>query len=120
MINETLKARLRVDRAMTSVTVRIPEDVVESMKRIAPLKGFSGYQALLKWYLAEGLRKDEAEFADLSVPADVVIDAMRRHGLDLKTLTAVRKELQGRALSIPSSITDRGPGTAGAAEEKRL
>ncbi len=45
---------------MASVTVRIPEDVIESMKAIAPLRGFTGYQTLLKLYLSEGVRRDSA------------------------------------------------------------
>jgi hypothetical protein len=45
---------------MGSVTVRIPEDVIESMKAIAPLRGFTGYQTLLKLYLSEGVRRDSA------------------------------------------------------------
>lgn len=59
MPSETLKERLRKDRPMTSITVRMPQDVVESMKRIAPLRGLKGYQTLLKLYLSEGLRRDE-------------------------------------------------------------
>lgn len=57
---EQPKARLKKDRPMTSVTVRIPADVIESMKLIAPLRGFSGYQTLLKLYLSEGVRRDSA------------------------------------------------------------
>jgi hypothetical protein len=60
MQTEQLKARLKKDRPMTSVTVRIPADVIESMKLIAPLRGFSGYQTLLKLYLSEGVRRDSA------------------------------------------------------------
>jgi site-specific recombinase XerC len=41
---ETLKQRLDRNRPMTSVTIRVPEDVVEDLKRVAPLLGFSGYQ----------------------------------------------------------------------------
>lgn len=40
---EALKQRLNRNRPMTSVTIRIPEDVVEDLKRVAPLLGFSGY-----------------------------------------------------------------------------
>src|SRR3546814_2773168 len=64
MIPETLKTRLAKDRAMTSITLRIPNDVVESLKTLAPLKGLSGYQALLKLYVSEGLRRDEAAHLD--------------------------------------------------------
>ena len=50
MLNETLKKRLAKDRPGTSITLRIPVDAVDSLKAIAPLKGFSGYQTLLKAY----------------------------------------------------------------------
>ena len=45
---------------MTTIMLRIPVDVVESMKAIAPQRGFSGHQTLLKLYLSEGLRRNEA------------------------------------------------------------
>lgn len=63
MISETIKTRLNKNRPMTSITLRIPVDVVDSMKAIAPYRGFSGYQALLKSYISEGLRHDEAQFS---------------------------------------------------------
>jgi hypothetical protein len=47
MIPDKLKKRLAKDRPMISITLRVPEDVVESLKAIAPRKGLSGYQALL-------------------------------------------------------------------------
>lgn len=89
MISDTLKKRLNKDRPMISITVRMPEDVVESMKAIAPLRGFSGYQPLLKSYVGEGLRRDEAQFAfgrearliaalkKLGVPDSVIEEAER-------------------------------------------
>jgi hypothetical protein len=89
MISDTLKKRLTKDRPMTSITLRIPVDVVESMKVIAPCKGFSGYQALLKSYISECLRRDEAQFAlskeakliaalkKLGVPDSIIEEASR-------------------------------------------
>jgi len=41
--------------------MRIPVDVVASLKQIAPHKGFTWYQTLLKSYISEGLRRDETE-----------------------------------------------------------
>jgi hypothetical protein len=61
-IPDRIKIRLSKDRPMTSITLRIPVDVVESLKEIAPLRGFSGYQALLKWYVSDGLRRDEEHY----------------------------------------------------------
>ena len=55
---DKLKKRLEKDRTMISVTLRMPEDVVEDLKRIAPLLGFSGYQPLIRAYIGQGLRKD--------------------------------------------------------------
>jgi predicted DNA binding CopG/RHH family protein len=46
-----LKKRLDRHRPMTSVTIRIPEDVVEDLKRVASLLGFSGYQLLIRAYI---------------------------------------------------------------------
>ncbi len=43
---------------MTSVTLRMPEDVVDDLKQIAPLLGFSGYQPLIRTYIGQCLRKD--------------------------------------------------------------
>jgi hypothetical protein len=55
---EALKKRLEKNRPMSSVTIRIPEDVVEDLKRVAPLLGFSGYQPLIRAYIGQGLRVD--------------------------------------------------------------
>src|SRR3972149_10253006 len=47
---EKLKKRLDRNRPMTTVTLRMPEDVADDLKRIAPLLGFSGYQPLMRAY----------------------------------------------------------------------
>ena len=41
-IPDRIRTRLSKDRPMTSITLRIPVDVVESMKEIAPKKGYVG------------------------------------------------------------------------------
>lgn len=55
------KMKLTKDRPTTSITMRIPVDVLEDLKRVAPVKGMSGYQALIKFYIGQGLRKDLAD-----------------------------------------------------------
>jgi hypothetical protein len=52
------KLILHKDRPTKHISLRIPEDVLEDLKRVAPLKGMSGYQALIKFYISQGLRKD--------------------------------------------------------------
>ncbi len=58
MKNSKMKKRLDRNRPMVSVTLRMPEDVVEDLKKIAPLKGISGYQPLIRAYIGQCLRKD--------------------------------------------------------------
>jgi hypothetical protein len=91
MPTERLSARLRKDRPTTSVTVRIPLDVIESMKTIAPLRGFAGYQTLLKAYLSDGLRKDEARFGD--EPHLRLIEALKRRGVPDTLLAEAEAEI---------------------------
>jgi hypothetical protein len=76
---------------MTSITLRIPVDVVESMKAIAPLRGLSGYQTLLKSYIGEGLRRDEAQFAPDATAR--LIEALKRRGVPEQVLEAAARDL---------------------------
>ena len=75
-----LKKRLNKGRPMIPVTLRMPEDVVEDLKRIAPRLGFSGYQPLMRAYIGQGLRQD---LARLEVAPDMneLIESLRRHGV---------------------------------------
>ena len=91
-ISETLKTRLKKDRPMTSITLRIPVDVVESMKNIAPRLGFAGYQSLLKAYLSEGLRRDEQQF-DFSAQARL-LESLRKHGVAQSVLDEATRDLE--------------------------
>lgn len=79
MKSEVLKKRLDKNRPMTSVTLRMPEDVVEDLKRIAPLLGFSGYQPLIRAYIGQGLRADLVRFEGETVSA--LIASLKRRGV---------------------------------------
>lgn len=76
---EALKKRLDKNRPMTSITIRIPEDVIEDLKRVAPLLGFSGYQPLLRAYIGQGLRSDLDRLEGDTVSA--LIASLKRHGV---------------------------------------
>jgi hypothetical protein len=75
----TLKQRLNPNRPMTSVTLRMPEDVVEDLKKVAPLLGFSGYQPLMRAYIGQGLRVDLERFESETVTA--LIASLKRRGV---------------------------------------
>ncbi len=79
-MNERIQTRLRKDRPMTSISLRIPEDVIADMKAIAPTLGFSGYQPLIRAYIGQGLRKDLARLENDQVK--LVVESLRRHGVD--------------------------------------
>ena len=87
---ETIKKRLTKNRPMISVTLRMPEDVVEDMKRVAPLKGFSGYQALLRSYVGAGLRDDMERFERSDVAR--LIAKLRESGVPEETLSKAAAE----------------------------
>ncbi len=91
MLNETLKKRLKKDRASTSITLRIPVDVVDSLKSIAPHKGFSGYQTLLKSYISEGLRRDEATHASNVI--ERLSHALKKRGVSKKIVDEAIRDL---------------------------
>ncbi|NOT84654.1 MAG: hypothetical protein HOP02_07755 [Methylococcaceae bacterium] len=79
MISKIIKNRLNKDRSMTSTTLRIPVDVVESVKTIAPYKGFSGYQALLKADISERLCRDGTQLT-FSKQAQLIV-ALKKPGV---------------------------------------
>jgi hypothetical protein len=47
--SEQIRRRLKKDRQMTVISMRIPENVIEDLKEIAPSLGFSVYQPLIHW-----------------------------------------------------------------------
>ncbi|MEH2085238.1 hypothetical protein [Nostoc sp.] len=76
---EDLKKRLEKSRPMTTITIRIPEDVIEDLKRVAPLLGFSGYQPLVRAYIGQGLRADLERLDGDTV--STLIASLKRHGV---------------------------------------
>jgi predicted DNA binding CopG/RHH family protein len=91
MINERLKKRLKKDRPSTTITMRIPTDVVESLKAVAPMRGFTAYQTLLKTYIIEGLRRDEVQFDQHT--ARKLAEALRQRGVAEKVLQEAMAEI---------------------------
>lgn len=75
-----LRERLRRDRPMTTISIRIPEDVVAQLKYVAPLLGTSGYQPLIRAYIGQGLRQD-LERLEQSPGLDRFVESLRRHGV---------------------------------------
>lgn len=88
---ESLKKRLDKNRPMTSVTIPIPEDVVEDLKRVAPLLGFSGYQPLIRAYIGNGLRADLERFESGTITA--LISSLKRRGVSDRVIDEALSEV---------------------------
>jgi hypothetical protein len=91
---DKLTARLKKDRPMTMVSLRIPDDVIEDLKRIAPILGFSGYQALIKAYIGQGLRVD-LERLEGNVEISTLIESLRKQGVKEEIISSAVAEAQG-------------------------
>jgi hypothetical protein len=91
---EALRQRLDKNRPMTSITIRVPEDVIEDLKRIAPLLGFSGYQPLARTYIGQGLRVDLERLE--SDRTSALIASLKRHGVNEAILQEALTEISQR------------------------
>jgi len=91
-----LKERLRPERKMTMVSLRIPEDIVEDLKRVAPLRGFSGYQPLMRAYVGQGLRDDLERF-EVNIEMATLLENLRRLGVDDEIIATAIAEAQGQS-----------------------
>jgi len=88
-----LKERLQKNRPMTMISLRMPEDVVEDLKRIAPLLGFSGYQPLMRTYVGQGLRSD-IERLEGSVEVSILVESLRSQGVEDEIIASAMSEAQ--------------------------
>jgi len=61
--------------------LKLPDDVLADLQRVAPLLGFSNYQALIRAYIGQGLRVD-LERLEGSPKLSVLVQSLRRHGVD--------------------------------------
>jgi hypothetical protein len=90
------------DRPTRPITIRMPVDVLEDLKRVAPTKDLPGYQSLIKFYVRQGLRLDLERLWELEEKAKGerervnradVEKALHKIGLDGKKAEAFWKEV---------------------------
>ena len=94
---EALKKRLDKNRPMTTITIRIPEDVIEDLKRVAPSLGFSGYQPLARAYIGQGLRTDLERLEGDAV--SVLIASLKRCGVSDEVIQEALREVNQREVN---------------------
>jgi hypothetical protein len=75
---------------MVTISLRIPEDVIEDLKRVAPQRGFSGYQPLMRAYVGQGLRADLERLDSDAVGA--LVESLKRHGVSEDTISEALRD----------------------------
>ena len=85
-MREGSKTRLRKDRPMTTISIRMPEDVIDDLKEIAPALGMSGYQPLIRAYIGQGLRRDLERLDNSQVQA--IAESLRKQGVADELISA--------------------------------
>jgi hypothetical protein len=93
MKTQQLRDRLQKERPMATISIRMPEDVVEDLKRVAPVLGFSGYQPLIRAYIGQGLRKD-LERLDRNPGLERLVESLRRQGVDEEVINLAVAEMR--------------------------
>ncbi len=88
---ETLKKRLNKNRPMTEITLTIPTDVAEDLKRVATNLGFSDYLPLIRAYIGQSLRKD-LELLEENNLTDFIA-SLERHGVNNDTIKEALAEI---------------------------
>ena len=86
-----LKARLQRSRPMAVITMRLPEDVISDLKRVAPHRGFSGYQPLIRAYVGQGLREDLV-LLEAKPEITKLISSLRKQGVKEAALETAMRE----------------------------
>ena len=95
-ITERIKRNMQAEKPMTLISLRLPEQVIEDLKEVAPTLGFGGYQALIRAYISNGLRKHLAEREALRVKESAVeefIEGLRALGVEERVILEAAGEM---------------------------
>jgi len=78
-LSEKMAIRRQRNRPSTTVEIRLPEDVVQDLKEMAPVFGIGSFQALIRAYISEGMRRDEST---LNLPeVRNLLEGLKRDGV---------------------------------------
>lgn len=88
--DEELELRI-LPRPSEQVTIDIPSDTLETLKKVADSRDMS-YQALLKLYIGQGLRQDAAQlYADRVL--EMTAEVLARHLDSKEEVAAILQEI---------------------------
>lgn len=93
---EELELHLR-PRTVETVSIKIPTDTLDSLKKVAANRNMS-YQALLKFYIGQGLRQDLAKlFSDQVL--ETTAQVLTRHIQSEEQVSAIIREIRVESVS---------------------
>jgi hypothetical protein len=94
---QEIELRFR-SRAVETVSIELPKDALESLKKVAATRDMS-YQALLKFYIGQGLRQDLSRlFADRVL--DTAAEVLAKHLQSQEEVSTIIREIrEARTLS---------------------
>jgi hypothetical protein len=95
MKSNNLKKRLQKERPMDVISLRMPRDVIDDLKRIAPLLGFSGYQPLIRAYIGQGLRVD-LERLEGAPDLTRFVESLKRRAVNENIISEAIAEYSGK------------------------
>ena len=96
-MTERIKRNMQPGKPMTLISLRLPDHVIEDLKEVAPSFGFSGYQALIRAYISNGLRKHLAEREAQRASDSTVEEFSQRlmaHGVPAEAIREVAAEMR--------------------------
>jgi Arc/MetJ-type ribon-helix-helix transcriptional regulator len=96
-MSERIQRNMQADKPMTLISLRLPDHVIEDLKEVAPSLRFGGYQALIRAYISNGLRKHLAEREALRVKDSAVEEFSRRlmaRGVPEQTIQEAAAEMR--------------------------
>ena len=83
-------------RPTETVSIEIPKDTLDSLKKVAASRDMS-YQALLKLYIGQGLRHDVAKlFGDRVL--ETTAQVLAKHIQSEEEVSAIIREIRGEAV----------------------
>ncbi len=88
--HERLQSRRQKERPVTAISINVPTDVVEDLKEVATLRGFSRVEVLVRAYVGQGLREDLERLDD--APVLRLAESPRKQGLSEKSIADVLAE----------------------------
>jgi hypothetical protein len=83
------------DRPTKPITICMPVDVLEDLKRVAPTKDLPGYQSLIKFYIRQGLRLDLERLWEAEEKAKKLDAILTETGLEKEQKSKIWEALGG-------------------------